>query len=342
MSVFISGATGFIAQHIVTQLLEQNYKIIGTARSQAKIDGLLAQFGNNPNLSMEVVEDISELDAFDATIKKHSKDIKYVLHTASPFHFETDRYEKDLLIPAVNGTKGILESIQKYAADTVERVIITSSIVAVFDVKKERDINHVLTEADWNPYTWNTCQTNPHTAYFGSKKLAERAAWEFVEDNKGKVKFTLSTINPSFVFGPQNFDEDVTSRLNTSCEIVNRLIHSRPDDPIEDLYAGFIDVRDVAKAHVLSMQRSELAGQRLILNSGRFTIQDIVDILNEDFPVLKGMIPVGTPHSGAQHNKLGATIDNSRSKKLLGFKFRTLKETIDDTTTQILKFEGKL
>lgn len=41
---------------------------------------------------MEVVEDISKLDAFDDVFKKHAKDIKFVLHTASPFFFETTDY----------------------------------------------------------------------------------------------------------------------------------------------------------------------------------------------------------------------------------------------------------
>ncbi|CCF56306.1 hypothetical protein KAFR_0A08720 [Kazachstania africana CBS 2517] len=342
MSVFISGATGFIAQHIVGQLLEQNYKVIGTARSQAKIDRLQEQFGNNPNFTMEIVEDIAKLDAFDAVIKKHAKDIKFVLHTASPFHFETTDFEKDLLIPAVNGTKGILESIKKYAADSVERVVITSSYAAIIDFKIEDDTNTVMTEANWNPDTWESCQANAVTAYCGSKKFAEQAAWEFLEANKDQVKFKLATVNPVYVFGPQNFDEDVTSKLNTSCEFVNQLVHAKADDPIPALCGGYIDVRDVAKAHILAMQKDELIGQRLLMTNGKFNFQDIADILNEDFPVLKGNIPVGAPHTGAQHKQIGANVDNSKTKSLLGFKFRTLKETIADTAAQILKHEGKL
>ena len=102
MSVFISGATGFVAQHIINQLLEQNFKVIGSVRSQAKADKLLRQFNSNKNLSLEVVEDISNLAAFDEVFSKHGKEIKYVLHTSSPFFTECDDYEKDLLIPALN------------------------------------------------------------------------------------------------------------------------------------------------------------------------------------------------------------------------------------------------
>ena len=130
MSVFVSGANGFIAQHIVDLLLKEDYKIIGSARSQEKADRLMEAFGNNPNFSMEIVPDISKLNAFDHVFQKHGKDIKVVLHTASPFCFDISDCEQDLLIPALNGVKGILSSIKKYAASTVERVVLTSSYAA--------------------------------------------------------------------------------------------------------------------------------------------------------------------------------------------------------------------
>ena len=98
MSVFISGASGFIAQHIVENLLKENYTVIGSVRSQEKADRLTRQFGNNPNLQFEIVGDIAKLDAFDNAFSKHGKDIKYVLHTASPFHFNTTDYENEGMV----------------------------------------------------------------------------------------------------------------------------------------------------------------------------------------------------------------------------------------------------
>lgn len=342
MSVFVSGATGFIAQHIVGQLLEQNYKVIGTARSQEKIDNLKEQFGNNPNFTMEIVEDIAIPDAFDEAIKKHANDIKVVLHTASPFHFNTTDVEKDLLIPAVNGTKGILESIKKFAADKVEKVVVTSSFAAILDLSQSNDKNVTFSEENWNPDTWESCQVNPVSAYCGSKKFAEKTAWDFLEENKDKVKFTLNTINPVYVFGPQKFDSDVTKQLNTSCEFINQFVHGTQDTPIGELSGQYIDVRDVAKAHLLAFQNDEIKGQRLLLANGNFSLQDIVDQLNEDFGVLKGKIPVGNPHTGAQYNKIGCSINNEKTKKTLGFEFASFKKTIDDTAAQILKHDGVL
>ena len=47
--VFVSGATGFIALHVVDDLLKTGYKVIGSGRSQEKNDGLLLNFFSNPS-----------------------------------------------------------------------------------------------------------------------------------------------------------------------------------------------------------------------------------------------------------------------------------------------------
>lgn len=344
MAVLISGATGYIAQHIVDNLLKENYKVIGTVRSESKAEKLKNQFGNNPNFITELVPDIAAPNAFDDVLRKHAKDVKVILHTASPFHFETKDVEKDLLIPAVNGTKSILESVKKYGANTVERVVITSSYAAIFDLARVSDKSVVFTEDSWNPATWKSCQVDPLNAYCGSKKFAEKAAWDFYEENKNLVKFKLSVVNPVYVYGPQMFDEDVTEHLNTSCEIINSLMHAPADLKLdENLHAEYIDVRDVARAHLLAFQKEEAIGQRLGLCGGKFDAQDLVDILNEDFPQLKGKIPTGdNPGHGASVTNSSSTFDNTRSKKILGFKFKTLKESVHDTAAQILKKEGRL
>ncbi|EDO15833.1 hypothetical protein Kpol_1057p21 [Vanderwaltozyma polyspora DSM 70294] len=342
MSVFVSGATGFIAQHIVNDLLNQGYKVIGTARSQEKADKLIRQFGNNPNLSMEIVSDIAQLGAFDKAIEKHSNDIKYVLHTASPFHFDTIEYEKDLLIPAVNGTKGILESIKKYAADKVERVVITSSFASVVNVEDQANSKIVLTEKDWNTVSWEGAQKDGIYAYYGSKAFAERAAWDFLKENRDSVKFKLTAVNPVYVFGPQLFDEDVKAQLNTSCEFINELVHADPETKIDASVAGnFIDVRDVSKAHLLAFQKQETVGERLILSNGPFGKQDIINVLNKNYPQLKGKIPPSNPDTDAKIGKNACGVNNEKSKSILGFKFMAFEETVCDTVNQILKKENK-
>ena len=54
----------------------------------------------------------------------------------------------------------------------------------------------VFTEEDWN----NVETTK--SAYAKSKVLAEKAAWDFLEELPEDEKFELTTINPAFVLGP--------------------------------------------------------------------------------------------------------------------------------------------
>lgn len=340
MSVLVTGSTGFIAQHIISQLLEQNYSVIGTARSQTKAAALQKLFGNPSNLSIDVVPDMVKPDAFFEIFEKHGPSIKYVMHVASPFFTESDNYKRDLLIPAAEGTKNILEAIKKFGSKTVKHVVITSSVAAMFDFTRDEDPTYTYDEDSWNPDEMQEALIDGGHAYNASKKFAEKLAWKFMEENKGTINFGLTTVCPCYVFGPQQFDENFGSVLNTSCELIHKLVHTSAGAAVDNSFVGnFIDVRDVAKAHIAAIQRPELSGKRLLMISSRFNAQDIYDVMNEDFPELQGNVPKGNPGTGALHHWAGAVADNSRTKELLGFLFNPLRKTIDDTVAQVLRCE---
>ncbi|EJS43729.1 YGL039W [Saccharomyces arboricola H-6] len=341
-TVFVSGATGFIALHVLDDLLKAGYKVIGSGRSQKKIDALLKKFNNNPNLSMEIVEDIAAPGAFDEAFQKRGKEINVVLHIASPVHFQTTDFEKDLLTPAVNGTKSILEAIKKYAADTVEKVVVTSSVAALVAPVDMSITNLVVNEESWNRDTWESCQATAVFAYAGSKKFAEKTAWDFLKENQSSVKFTLTTINPGFVFGPQLFADSLKDGINASSGIITKLVHSKVGGRFYNYSGPFIDVRDVSKAHLIAFENPECAGKRLLLCEDLFCCQQAVDVLNEEFPQLKGKITVGEPGSGSSFLKTNScTFDNSITKNLLGFKFLDFRNCIVDTASQMLEVQNE-
>ena len=340
-TVFVSGASGYIALHVVDELLNAGYKVIGSTRSDKKAAEVEKKFGNNPNLKTVIVPDIAEPGAFDHAFEEYGSEIKVVLHVASPFFFGTTEYEKDLLLPAVNGTKSILESVKKYASRTVENVVVTSSLAAFTSPKRMTDPSVVITEEDWNDTTWEGATADPITAYSASKKFAEEAAWRFLEENKSVVKFKLTTVNPGYVFGPQLSNDSVTKVLNTSCELINGVVHSKPGSEIPPVAGPYVDVRDVAKAHRLAFEKEETFGKRLMLVEGAFSLQQVADLINEEFPQLKGNIATGQPGSGDELLEKGGKCDPSKTKALLGFQFKGLKETVHDTVAQILEVEGR-
>lgn len=129
------------------------------------------------------------------------------------FHFNVQDNEKDLLQPAYEGTVNCLQSAAK--AGTVTRFVVTSSFAAVLDLTKTGP-ETVYTHADWNPATRAEAakSDNPAYVYCASKKIAEKAVWDFVE--KEKVSFSTSAINPPMVLGPPQQDVKSLDALNTS------------------------------------------------------------------------------------------------------------------------------
>ncbi|KAL6947541.1 hypothetical protein ACO0RG_000116 [Hanseniaspora osmophila] len=324
-TVFISGATGFIAQHIIKQLLDsKTYKVVGSVRSAAKAEKLESDFGNHPDLSLVTVEDLSKLDAFDSVFKEHGASFDYIFHTASPVSTEL---------------RSIFEATVKYAPN-VKKFVQTSSSAALRNPEASTDPSVNVTEKSWNTLGLEESTKDYIKAYFYSKGTAEKISWELHE--KLGAKFELTVINPVYVFGPQAFDSSVSNHLNFSCEVINSIVHSKFNTPLSNSVKGnFIDVRDVARAHVEALTSDKLSGQRLILSENIFSSELIANIINEKFPQLNGKIAKPSPISNEEISKHLANIDNHVTKGLLSFEFRDLTTIVVDTVSQILNVEAK-
>ncbi|KAG7819833.1 hypothetical protein KL928_002507 [Ogataea angusta] len=331
MSILVSGANGFIATHIVDTLLEAGYPVIGTVRSLTKAEPLHRDFLKkypNAKLSFEVVEDITAEGAFDEVLRNH-KDVKYVLHTASPATLELDKPLKEAYLdPALAGTLSILKSVKTHAPQ-VKNVVITSSFAAIFGFSKDYV---TYTNKHWSPLEWEQVN-NEVLAYCVSKKYAEKAAWEFVEQEK--PNFTLSTVCPPYVFGPQIFDWMAANKVNTSNELITKLFKAaQTTDFVEKPSGLFVDVRDVAKIHRLALEKEASYGTRLFIGSQTFTGQTLLNILNKNFPEKK--LSVGAPEKDKPSRVFGFDIGNVLDS-LGGYEFISLEQSVVDTASQYWK-----
>lgn len=334
-SVFVSGATGFIAQHVVKQLIAKNYKVVGSVRSKEKGDQLVAKFGDS--FQYEIVGDIAKPGAFDESLTKHPE-VTVFLHTASPFHFNTTNVEKDLYEPAIEGTINALKAIEKHGPQ-VKNVVVTSSFAAVMDVKRESDPTLTYTEKDWNPMSREEGTQDAMSGYMVSKKLAEKTAWDFVEQSK--PNFLLTTVNPTYVFGPQAFDSDIKDSLNTSSELINSAIKLKSGDDIPGYTGPYIDVRDVAGAHLVAFEKAAAKNQRLVLADGRFAFQDFLDIIHKNFPEeakARG-IAVGSPGSSEEVLANAAKLNFANTEKVMGSRYIDLETSVVDSVKQIFDAE---
>lgn len=338
-TVLVSGASGFIALHTVQQLIKKGYTVVGSVRSQEKGEYVKSASGNPEKFSYEIVEDIEKEGAFDEFVKKHQEATVF-LHTASPFHFNVTNVEKDLLLPAINGTKGALQSIKLYGPN-IKRVVVTSSYAAIASPEMDLIPGSQWDEGSWNDITWEKALENPFFGYYGSKTFAEKAAWEFVKEEK--PQFVLSTVNPVYVFGPQPTDDFNTAKLNTSSEIINAILKtSGPEGDVHPVNASAVDVRDVAKAHLVAFEKDEAKNERLFLTTGSFTQQTIIDVLHAEFPEQTKNVPIGNPGSDKEGVKKRASPKNDKTRKILGFELIPLHQSIADSARQILQVEKKL
>ena len=304
-----------------------------SVRSEAKGQNVLKNHPNisNDKLSFVIVEDIAKEGAFDDAVKSDPP-FDTVIHTSSPFHFNTNDSKKDLLDPAVIGTTGILQAIKKHAP-TVKRVVITSSFASIIDANKGNRPEHTYSEADWNPITEDEAVQNPMLGYRASKTFAERAAWDFVE--KEKLSFTLSTLCPPLVLGPIVPNLQSLDNLNTSNQRVLSIItgNAKEELPPTGTFI-WVDVRDLALAHVRAAESEEAQGKRFFVTAGYFSNEEIADIIRDNFPQLKDKVPPKGVKGGEYPPEI-YKYNNTRARQVLGIEFRALKESIVDTVKSL-------
>lgn len=251
-----------------------------------------------------------------------------VVHTASPFHHNITDPEKDILNPAIHGTVGILKAIKAYAP-TVKRVAITSSFAAIID-----PANHPETysEKDWNPVTYKEALVHSNT-YRASKTFAEKAAWDFLE--KEKPNFTISTLCPPLVLGPIVHYLNSLSAINTSNARVRDLIQGKYKDnlPASGTYI-WVDVRDIALAHVKAIELPEAQNQRFFIVAGYFSNKKISDAIAKSYPDLVSKLPSKDTPDDTPSDIY--KIDNSKSINVLGLKYSPFDKAVADTVKSLL------
>jgi len=325
--VLLTGASGYIAAHVLDILLQRGYKVRCTVRSQDKFEKILAKYpGKKDQLELAIVKDIAVAGAFDEAVKG----VDGIFHTASPFHFKVTNNETDLLAPAIQGTLSVLSAAK--ASPSVKRVVITSSFAAILDYGNKPE-THAYSEKDWNPITYEeAAKGNAIMGYVGSKKLAEKTAWDFLE--KEKPHFEITTMCPPMVFGPIEHHIEQLKDLNES----QRNIYDYTSGQKKEIEAPrtviYVDVRDLALAHVLAYESSKAANQRYFISAGSYSWQDLADICHKELPG-QTKIPVGNP--GAPRKE--QAIDCSKIKEDLNFKFRSLHDTFFDSAKQIVEME---
>lgn len=354
--VLLTGANGYLAQHILSQFLAAGHSVRGVVRSASKATQLQTSpaFSSYPSsqLDFAVVPSMTAPGAFDQVLQS-DRPFDWVIHTASPFNYRKadpgSSNADNFLNPATQGTTEVLAGISR-VAPSVQRVVLTSSIAAVLDLKKGNPlVTHparVYTGLDWNPISSDEALTTdvPNRAYQASKTFAERAAWDFVE--REKPRFDLVTINPPMIFGPL-VDADQLhgpQELNQSTwNIYSQFLAPgrKSSDPVppNGLHL-YVDVRDAARAHLLAATVPEAGGKRFVVSAGEMSTQRVANILREALPGKRDVVPQGSPDEWrVEEGRFTASSDEA--EKVLGLRFRSAVSTIGDMGTQLVDLEER-
>ena len=322
----VTGASGFVGSQIVRELLDHGYRVRATVRSPDKVrsEGHLTALAGSDRLDL-VAADLNQPGSFDAAMDT----VEYVIHSASPYAVSVDDPQRDLVDPALKGTRSVLASAA--ASGSVQRVVVTSSFAAVTDKPEGR----------FDENTWNESSSLTRNPYYFAKTLAERAAWDFAAAHPA---IRVVAINPMLIIGPS-----LVPSLNES----NRVLASyttRQIPGILDWSYGLVDVRDVAKAHRLAIE-TEGASGRYVCTAGVWSMRQVVEVARNSnlklarlpsFPLDNA---VGTllvkaaaafQHSGTRsylRTNIGRefVIDTSKIRSELGMTFRPVEEAIIET-----------
>ena len=185
-----------------------------------------------------------------------------------------------------------------------------------------------------------------YDVYCISKGLADSAARNF---KSAHPDLDLTTIHPSFVYGPVGLGQVYNSPGTGTNAFIYGLISGAPGRPVGgyDTATGgppmSVDVRDVARAHVLALKvpQNRDAPKRFIVSSNTFTWKEAVELLAQARPELKGRLPVVTGKEPAVPPYI--RVDTSATETILGLKnYVKWEDTVLDTVDDILRVEKEL
>ena len=255
-----------------------------------------------------------------------------VFSVASPFPATVPKDETDLIRPAKRGTLDILEAARR---EGIGRVVVTSSTgSAMYGVRGRGTFD----ERDWTDVT----DLTDTTAYFRSKTIAERAAWDFVAEYADAPQ--LATVLPGLILGPV-LEEDT----GTSVAAVQKLLAGEVP-AIPKLGFSTVDVRDVADLHIRAMTQAAAAGERFLGTAGFLWMGEVVALLKRAYPQRKfpgvhlpdflvRALSLVDPTLKPVLVDLGAERRASaeKARRLLDWQTRSLSDTVLDTAASLFQ-----
>ncbi len=340
--VMVTGATGYLGSWVTKGLLDAGVTVHAAVRdpqNASKVAHLNRLAEQAPGTLHLFAGDLLRPGSYDQAMEGCS----IVIHTASPFIRAVADPQRDLVAPALQGTRNVLAGVER--TPSVTRVVLTSSIAAMYGdaVDIRRYPGRIVTET-----CWNTTSSLSHEPYPYSKTLAEKEAWRLAERQD---RWSLVTINPSMILGPSLNSAPTSDSFST----IRMLIDGTTRLGAPRVGISVVDVREVAQAHIAAAFLTEAHGR--YITSAEDT--DVFALTSTLLPRFGGSLPLPRraaprPVVIALAPALGQTrtyirrnvghavrVDASRSRLELGTRYRPAQASMEEMVEQMLARQGK-
>lgn len=338
--VAVTGATGYLGSWVAKGLLEAGATVhaaVRTPHATAKVAHLHRAADQAPGTLRLFNADLLRPGSYNEAMAG----CRAVIHTASPFVRQVQDPRRNLVTPALEGTRNVLAGVKE--TPSVTRVVLTSSTAAMYgDAVDLSDVARypggIVTED-----CWNTTSSLTREPYSYSKTLAEREAWRLAADQD---RWSLVSINPALVLGPA-LGEAPTSE---SLTIVRMLIDGTSRLGAPRVGVSVVDVREVARAHIAAAFLEEAHG-RYVVSAEDTDILSLSGRLVPRYgqrlrlprralprPLLLALAPrIGMTREYVRRN-VGFPVrcDATRSRTELGVRYRPAQESLEAMVEQML------
>ncbi|CAH0054011.1 unnamed protein product [Clonostachys solani] len=344
--VLLTGGTGFVGHAVLVDLLKSGYRVRLAARSVGKMNHTLtipsikaAVAADKEVISFILVPDMSSPGAYDDAVQG----VTYIIHVASPLPSfaegrvlsaaEEEQRNSHFVAQSRQAAVNILQSANKEGNDSIRRIVMTSSTVAIvpFEVfLNKAEALEPTYDADSRVPVPNPPYSNENQAYCAGKVAALNDAEEFMRLQQ--PNFDLISINPSWIFG---FDERAARSESLRDGVSNSLLADFLMGAKKEYgFAGTsVLCSDVARAHVKALDPAVQGNQSFIVSTP-MEWQDAISIAKERYP---RAFDSGLFRADGEQPTIPVKFDTRKTQDILGINLANFEKMVDEVAGQYVK-----